>query len=94
MFSSGTSPDGLTAEERAVLELSAMGAVLGEVAEVLGMSDDEARAHLASAKHALGAASKLEAVLIALRHGLIQLPRPTEVSDAPSHARGSVPGLP
>jgi DNA-binding CsgD family transcriptional regulator len=94
MFSDGRHRDGLTAEERAVLELSATGAVLVEVAAALGMSDPEARAHLASAARALGAGSKLEAVLLALRHGLIRPPRPTKVSDAPSHSGGPVPGSP
>jgi hypothetical protein len=38
------------------------------------MSRAEARAHLACAQQALGAGSKLEAVLSALRRGLIRLP--------------------
>jgi two-component system, NarL family, nitrate/nitrite response regulator NarL len=68
------SPMTLSAVQRRVLELSATGAVSSEVAAMLRMTPAEVRACLASAQQALGARSKLEAVLIALRHGLLRLP--------------------
>jgi DNA-binding CsgD family transcriptional regulator len=43
------------------------------VADRLGMDPDEVRRHLARAMAALGARSKLEAVVLALRAGLIDL---------------------
>jgi DNA-binding CsgD family transcriptional regulator len=60
--------------ERTVLELSATGAGTSEVALMLRMSQDEVRWHLRSAATALGARSKLEAVVIALERGLIHVP--------------------
>ncbi len=64
----------LDADTRAVLQLSAAGMLSGEVGERLGMTPDEVRRHLQAAMTALGARSKLEAVVIALRSGLIKLP--------------------
>ncbi len=60
--------------ERLVLRLSATGLVTHEVADRLGVSPDEARFHVRRAMAALGARSKLEAVVLALRRGLIDLP--------------------
>jgi DNA-binding NarL/FixJ family response regulator len=60
--------------ERRALGLSARGLVVAEVAEAMCTSPDTVRAWLASAVEKLGARSKLEAVLIALRRGLIDLP--------------------
>ena len=60
--------------EREVLELSACGAVALEVAGALGLPLDEVREHLAAATRKLGARSRLEAVIVALRDGLIELP--------------------
>jgi DNA-binding NarL/FixJ family response regulator len=60
--------------------LSATGLVSTEVAEALRVPVAEIRADLADAIRALGARSKLEAVIIALESGLIELPpraRPT-----------------
>ena len=57
--------------QRQVLEAAASGAVTSEVALVLGMTDDVVRQHMAAAVRALGARSKLEALIIALRHGLL-----------------------
>lgn len=51
-----------------------MGAVTSEVAALLGMSPDEVRDHIGATILALGARSKLEALIIALRHGLIEPP--------------------
>ena len=56
-----------------MLRLSAAGMLSGEVAERLGMSPDEVRRHMASAMAALGARSKLEAVMLAVRLGLVDL---------------------
>jgi DNA-binding CsgD family transcriptional regulator len=64
----------LTARERDVLAVSATGRTSAEVAEVLGLSPDAVRASIASAITKLGARSKLEAVVVALRDGLIELP--------------------
>ena len=65
----------LTAMAHLVRCLSATGLTTAEVAERLGIGPDEVRRHLVGAMAALGARSKLEAVLLALRRGLIDLPR-------------------
>jgi DNA-binding CsgD family transcriptional regulator len=64
----------LTQLERAVLAASATGLCLAEVAEHLGESPETVRHALASVMTKLGAGSKLEAVVIALRHGIIDIP--------------------
>ena len=64
----------LTELEHLVLRLSATGLTTDEVADRLGLSPDEVRRHVAAAMVALGASSKLEAVVHALRRGLIRLP--------------------
>jgi DNA-binding CsgD family transcriptional regulator len=64
----------LTLEEQAVLAASATGLAPREIAKRLGYSSEEIRRHLRSAIAKLGARSKLEAVVIALREGLINLP--------------------
>jgi DNA-binding NarL/FixJ family response regulator len=64
---------GLTAHECAVPTASATGFSSGEVAEQLGVPPDAVRRSIASAMTKLGARSKLEAVVLALRHGLIVL---------------------
>ena len=61
----------LVSEELEVLELSATGMTTPEVATWLGLTRDEVRDHLARAIVAVGARSKLEAVVTALRLGLI-----------------------
>jgi DNA-binding NarL/FixJ family response regulator len=55
-----------------VLTLSARGMRVDEVVAELGLAEEEVRAVLASARAKLGARSKLEAVLIALRRGDIE----------------------
>jgi DNA-binding CsgD family transcriptional regulator len=64
----------LTELEYRVLRLSATGLLTHEVADQLGMDPDEVRRHVTSAMATLGARSKLEAVVLALRWGLIELP--------------------
>jgi DNA-binding CsgD family transcriptional regulator len=61
----------LTPAERECLSLAADGLHSDQIAARLGLSVALVRAHLDAARIALGAASKLEAVLIADRHGLI-----------------------
>ena len=67
-------PSRLTAKERAALSLAATGLDVTEVAEVLNEAPHTVRGLLASAVRKLGARSKLEAVLIALRTGEINEP--------------------
>jgi DNA-binding CsgD family transcriptional regulator len=64
----------LTAQQRSVVALSATGMGTRDVADLLGISCHEVREHLAAVMLDLGARSKLEAVIIALRRRLIQLP--------------------
>jgi DNA-binding CsgD family transcriptional regulator len=66
----------ISADERAVLAASGSGLSATEVAERLGYPPERVRHHLASAMTKLGARSKLEAVIIALRNGMIDLPEP------------------
>ncbi len=63
----------LVASERAVLAACASGLIITEVAEMLGQPAEDVRRSVASAIVKLGARSKLEAVVIALRRGLIAL---------------------
>jgi DNA-binding NarL/FixJ family response regulator len=67
-------PVTLTAHERAVLTASARGLSVLEVSQLLGLSSDTVRGLIASAIQKLGARSKLEVVMLALRHGLIAPP--------------------
>jgi len=63
----------LTTQERAVLAASATGLITDEVGELLGLSPEVVRGSITSAIEKLGARSKLEAVILALRRGLINL---------------------
>ncbi len=67
--------DSLGEIERRVLQLMASGLVTDEVADRLDSSPDDVRRHVRDAIVVLGASSKLEAVVFALRLGLIDLPR-------------------
>jgi DNA-binding CsgD family transcriptional regulator len=62
----------LTARERQVLAASASGLLITEVAAVLGLSPETVRTVLGSAMAKLGARSKLEAIVIALKDDLIE----------------------
>jgi DNA-binding NarL/FixJ family response regulator len=65
----------LAPREREVLQVLAMGRSTEEAARQLGISVHTLRTHLKKAMTKLGARSKLEAILQALRTGLIELPR-------------------
>jgi len=64
----------LSPQQRTVLALSATGLGTAEDAAALQLPVHEVRAHLTSAIALLKARSKLEAVIFALRRGLIRLP--------------------
>jgi DNA-binding NarL/FixJ family response regulator len=70
----------LTEQEHAALTASAVGRDVDAVAEYLGLAPEAVHAALASAIGKLGARSKLEAVVIALRAGLIDLPRDSDAT--------------
>jgi DNA-binding NarL/FixJ family response regulator len=73
MLPLGVEDPWITDEERAVLAASAVGLSVTEVAARLDRSPEHVRQMFASAIRKLGARSKLEAVIIALRRGLITL---------------------
>ena len=60
---------------RRVLQLAATGLSSREIADRLAMPVEDVRRHLAEALGLLGAGSKLEAIIKAVRQGLIDLPR-------------------
>jgi DNA-binding NarL/FixJ family response regulator len=60
--------------EQRVLELIATGQSNRQVAERLDIPVEEARAHFFSIMDKLGAISKLEAIIIAIRRGLLKRP--------------------
>jgi DNA-binding NarL/FixJ family response regulator len=67
-------PDfGLTERECEVLQAAASGLTNREIGHRLGISERTAQAHLSHIYDKLGAASRTEAVTVALRHGLIEL---------------------
>jgi DNA-binding CsgD family transcriptional regulator len=61
----------LNHDERAVLNILARGASTVEAGERLGIAPDRVRDRVMAAIEKLGAASKLELVVIAARHGEI-----------------------
>src|SRR6187551_737784 len=77
MLSSINEGSWVTHEERALLAASARGLGTAEVAELLDRPPEYVRRSIASASAKLGARSKLEAVIIALKTGLIDLPART-----------------
>ena len=66
---------GLPQRQRAVLALVATGLTSDEVSRVLRVPVQDVRGDMQSVMRTLGARSKLEAVVIALRDRLIQLPQ-------------------
>jgi DNA-binding NarL/FixJ family response regulator len=68
------SAQSLTRREIEVLQLLAEGCSTKQLAETLGLSLNTVRNHVQSAINRLGAHSKLEAVSIAIRQGLISAP--------------------
>lgn len=63
--------ESLTRRELEVLRLLAQGATIDEIAETLTISVLTARNHTANIGRKLGAHSRLETVLLAMRHGLV-----------------------
>ena len=64
----------LEPSEQRVLELMAEGLSNRQVAGRLGMPVEEVHAALGAIRAKLGAGSKLEALIVAFRRGLIRLP--------------------
>jgi DNA-binding NarL/FixJ family response regulator len=64
----------LTRDEQAVLAASVTGRGVADVAAFLELPSEAVRRLIASCVEKLGARSKLEAVIIAMRNGLIDLP--------------------
>ena len=65
--------ESLTAREREVLQMLAAGLSNKEIAARLNISDHTAKFHVASILGKLGAASRTEAVSLAIRRGLVLL---------------------
>jgi DNA-binding NarL/FixJ family response regulator len=63
----------LSARESEVLELMSEGISNREIAERIGVSPNTAKFHVASVLDKLGAASRTEAVALALRHGVLMI---------------------
>jgi DNA-binding CsgD family transcriptional regulator len=70
----GGGPGRLTPREADILRRMATGLSSAEVAADLGLTADAVREHLKAAMLKLGARSKLEAIIIAVRSGQIRLP--------------------
>lgn len=66
-------PEGLSVREREVLDLAARGLSSKEVAQKLFISERTVQTHLASIYDKLGARNKTEAMLLALRYGVVTL---------------------
>ena len=69
-----SAPRLLAPRELEVIELLASGITVGQVAERLGITVNTVRSHLKKAMTKLGAGSRLETVMVALKSGLIELP--------------------
>ena len=61
----------LTPRQRQVLRLLGDGRTTGKIASELGIADETARNHIKAVLRALGARSRLEAVVAARHHGLL-----------------------
>jgi len=68
---------GLTRREREVLQLSADGATIDEIAVALHLSAHTVRNHLRHAMNRLQVHTRLEAVVVAARAGIVRLGGPT-----------------
>jgi DNA-binding NarL/FixJ family response regulator len=66
-------PWGLTDAEREVLRFVAKGLTNPEVAKVMGTTRRAVRTHLTHLYSKMGVSSHVEAVVLALRHGLVEL---------------------
>ncbi|HLH01778.1 MAG TPA: response regulator transcription factor [Bryobacteraceae bacterium] len=66
-------PEELTQRERQVLRMMADGLANKEIAGKLGISDHTAKFHVAQILAKLGAATRTEAVTIAIRRGLVPI---------------------
>lgn len=66
-------PGDLSARERRVIELSAIGKTAGEIAELLAISQRTVHAHLQNASEKLRALNKTHTVVEALRYGQIEI---------------------
>ena len=71
--SGGPGADELTPRELEVLQAMAAGGTNREIGEALFIAHDTVRNHVASLSQKLGAHSKLEAVAVAVRRGIITL---------------------
>lgn len=67
----------LSRREREVMALLAKGLKGPDVAERLAISPDTVRTHIENAMQRLGARTRVHAIAIALRHGLIEIPDST-----------------
>ena len=70
--SAGADAAALTARELEVLALVALGRATGEIASELGISEHTVRNHVRHFRQKLHAGTKLEAVLTALRQGILE----------------------
>jgi PAS domain S-box-containing protein len=64
--------DDLTPRQQEVLQLLAEGLETPEIAKRLGIADETARNHIRALLRATGAHSRLEVVLMGMRHGLLR----------------------
>jgi DNA-binding CsgD family transcriptional regulator len=72
----------LTVREQRILALATTGWSTAAIAETLGLSPETIRQSLASTIQRVGARSKMEAALIAVRRGLINLPADIDQPEA------------
>jgi PAS domain S-box-containing protein len=77
--------DDLTPRQLEVLRLLAEGLETPEIARRLGVADETARNHIRALLRATGAHSRLEAVLLGFRHGVVahNLAQPGQQADPP-----------
>jgi len=78
--------DDLTPRQQEVLRLLAEGLDTPEIARRLGVADETARNHIRALLRATGAHSRLEAVLMGFRHGVVahNLTQPHQEDDPPA----------